>query len=196
MKEYYDRRAAEYDATSHELARSDPATAGDAIELEAAIASLPPGRILDVACGTGWLTRLLRGRVVGLDQSEAMLRLAEGRLPDAVFVRAEVPPLPFPSNSFDLVFSSHFYGHLDMETGHELMVEAGRVAAEVVIVEEAWRPGLPDRPTIERRTLEDGSTHDVYKRYFTASGLAAELEGAVLLDTPSLVAVRTDFAVT
>jgi demethylmenaquinone methyltransferase/2-methoxy-6-polyprenyl-1,4-benzoquinol methylase len=196
LKEYYDRRAPEYDATSHELARSDPATASDAIELEAAIASLPPGRILDVACGTGWLTRLLRGRVVGLDQSEAMLRLARGRLPDAVFVRAEVPPLPFPSDSIDLVFSSHFYGHLDRETGHELIAEARRVAAAVVIVEQAWRPGLSDQPTIERRTLGDGSTHDVYKRYFTASGLAAELGGAVLLDTPSLVAVRTDFAVT
>lgn len=195
MKEYYDRRAPEYDATSHELARSDPATAGDAIKLEATIASLPPGRILDVACGTGWLTRLLRGRVVGLDQSEAMLRLARGRLPDAVFVRAEVPPLPFPSDSFDLVFSSHFYGHLDMETREEFVAEARRVASALVIVEEAWRPGLPDQPTIERRTLGDGSTHDVYKRYFTASGLAAELEGAVLLETPSLVAVRTDFAV-
>jgi hypothetical protein len=134
--------------------------------------------------------------VVGLDQSEAMLRLARGRLPDAVFVRAEVPPLPFPSGSIDLVFSSHFYGHLDRETGHELIAEARRVAAAVVIVEQAWRPGLSDQSTIERRTLGDGSNHDVYKRYFTASGLAAELEGAVLLDTPSLVAVRTDFAVT
>jgi demethylmenaquinone methyltransferase/2-methoxy-6-polyprenyl-1,4-benzoquinol methylase len=191
LKEYYDRRAPEYDATSHELARSNPATASDAIELEAAIASLPPGRILDVACGTGWLTRLLRGRVVGLDQSEAMLRLARGRLPDAVFVRAEVPPLPFPSDSIDLVFSSHFYGHLDRETGHELIAEARRVASAVVIVEEAWRPGLPDQPTVERRTLGDGSTHDVYKRYFTASGLAAELGGAVLLDTPSFVAAKT-----
>jgi ubiquinone/menaquinone biosynthesis C-methylase UbiE len=195
VKEYYDRRAPEYDATSHELARSDPATATDAIRLEATIASLPPGRSLDVACGTGWLTRLLQGSVVGLDQSEAMLRLARGRLPDAVFVRAEVPPLPFPSDSFDLVFSSHFYGHLDRETGGELIAEARRVAPALVIVEETWRPGLSDQPAIERRTLGDGSTHDVYKRYFTASGLAAELEGAVLLDTPSLVAVRADFAV-
>ena len=195
MKEYYDRRAPEYDATSHELARSDPETAGDAIKLEETIRSLPPGRILDVACGTGWLTQLLRGRVVGLDQSDAMLGLARGRIPDAVFVRAEVPPLPFPSDSFDLVFSSHFYGHLDGETGAELLAEARRVASALVIVEEAWRPGLPDQPTIERRTLGDGSTHGVYKRYFTASGLAAELNGAVLLDTPSLVAVRTDFAI-
>jgi ubiquinone/menaquinone biosynthesis C-methylase UbiE len=191
LKEYYDRRAPEYDATSHELARSDPATAADAIKLEATIASLPSGRILDVACGTGWLTRLLRGRVVGLDQSEAMLRAARRRLPGTVFVRAEVPPLPFPSDSFDLVFSSHFYGHLDREAGGEFIAEAKRVAAAVVVVEQAWRAGLSDQPTIERRTLGNGSTHDVYKRYFTASGLAAELEGAVLLDTPSFVAAKT-----
>jgi 2-polyprenyl-3-methyl-5-hydroxy-6-metoxy-1,4-benzoquinol methylase len=56
MKEYYARRAAEYDATSWE--------AVDAAEREGVerfVASLPQGRVLDIGCGTGYLTRLLRG---------------------------------------------------------------------------------------------------------------------------------------
>jgi SAM-dependent methyltransferase len=64
MKEYYARRAAEYDATSWE--------AFDETERETVerfVASLPTGRILDIGCGTGFLTRHLRGSVVGVDQS-------------------------------------------------------------------------------------------------------------------------------
>jgi hypothetical protein len=36
--------------------------------LEAFVSDLPPGRSLDIACGTGYLTRLLHGDVVALDQ--------------------------------------------------------------------------------------------------------------------------------
>jgi hypothetical protein len=74
VKQYYARRAAEYDATSWE--------AVDDAEREAVerfVASLPPGRILDIGCGTGYLTRLLRGRVVAVDQSAEMLKLAQAR---------------------------------------------------------------------------------------------------------------------
>jgi hypothetical protein len=34
-----------------------------------------------VACGTAFLTRHLRGEVVGLDQSPAMVEVASARLP-------------------------------------------------------------------------------------------------------------------
>lgn len=37
------------------------------------LSSLPAGRVLDAACGTGVLTRFLQGEVVGLDGSEEML---------------------------------------------------------------------------------------------------------------------------
>jgi len=64
VKEYYARRAAEYEATSWD--------AFDPLQREAVerfVASLPAGQVVDIGCGTGYLTRLLRGRVVGLDQS-------------------------------------------------------------------------------------------------------------------------------
>ena len=60
------------------------------------IASLPPARTLDVACGTGFLTRHLRGEVTGLDQSERMLAIARERMPAARFVCGDALDLPLP----------------------------------------------------------------------------------------------------
>lgn len=156
MREYYDRRAPEYDATAYEAA-----DAGEVASLTAWVAGLARGRVLDVACGTGYLTRFLRGEIVALDQSQAMLEIASERVPGAELVRADVPPLPLDDDSFDRVFTSHFYGHLATAGERERFVdEALRVASEIVVVEQAWRPGLPHE-TWERRQLGDGSRHRV-----------------------------------
>lgn len=57
--------------------------AADRLVAEQFVAELPAGRILDVGCGTGYLTRLLHGSVVALDASNAMLELARVRVPGA-----------------------------------------------------------------------------------------------------------------
>jgi SAM-dependent methyltransferase len=188
MKEYYERRAAEYDATSYELARASE-DAADLEALERFVAELPPGRMLDIACGTGWLTRFLRGDVVGLDQSEAMLSLARARVPEARFVQASIPPIPFADDSFDRALTAHLYSHLESEEQRRpLVVEALRVSPELVVVEQAWQPGM-DEELWEERTLLDGSRHRVFKRYYTAERLAGELGGTIRLETLSFIAV-------
>lgn len=190
MKSYYDRRAPEYDATSYELVQQDPVGARDLAELERVVAELPPARVLDIGCGTGWLTRLLRGSVVALDQSASMLELARRRVPDADFVLADVPPIPFPVASFDRALASHVYGHIErVDDRRAFVADALRVATELIVVEQAWQPDLPAEGW-ERRPLADGSEQLVFKRYFTADDLAGELEAQVLLDTPTFVAVR------
>ena len=190
MNSYYDLRAPEYDATTYELVQQDPAGRRDLGALEQLLAGLPPGRVLDIGCGTGWLTQFLRGQVVALDQSGSMLELARRRVPDAVFVLADVPPLPFPPGSFDRALASHVYSHIEGADEREAFVtEAQRVATELIIVEQAWQAELP-REGWERRPLADGSEHDVFKRYFTAKELADELGAEVILDTPMFVAVR------
>ena len=73
MRAYYERRAPEYDdwwlgpGAYAELDR--PGWHGEVEQLIGVLAGLPPARVLDVACGTGFLTRHLRGEVTGLDQS-------------------------------------------------------------------------------------------------------------------------------
>jgi SAM-dependent methyltransferase len=188
VKEYYDRRAPEYDATSYELWQEGEA-ATDLTRLEDFVANLPPGRVLDIACGTGWLTRRLHGEVVGVDQSEAMLAIAADRVPEGQFIRATVPPLPFPDDSFDRALAAHLYCHIEEEDVRRALVsEALRVAPELTVIAQAWRPGLPEE-TWEERSLADGSSHRVFKRYFTPERLALELGGSAAHETPSFIAV-------
>lgn len=186
MREYYEGRAPEYDATAY-----DAAAGPEVEELTAFVAEQEPGRVLDVACGTGYLTRFMRGDVVALDQSAAMLELAGARLPGVELVRADVPPLPFEDDSFDRVFTSHFYGHLVSTRERARFVEeALRVGPELVVVEETWRSGRPHEAW-EQRELRDASRHRVFKRYFDPDELSEELSGGLVLETRSFVAVRT-----
>jgi ubiquinone/menaquinone biosynthesis C-methylase UbiE len=190
-KLYYDRRAAEYDdwwlGTGLFAERDRPGWDDEVEQLVATIAALEPCRVLDVACGTGFLTRHLRGAVTALDQSEAMLAIAAGRLPAATLVRAGVPPLPFEDNEFDRVFTSHFYGHLEEPLRTHFVNEARRIASELVVVDSAG----PDRQERQRRKLNDGSEHKIYKRWFRADTLASELGGEVLLDGRWFVVVAS-----
>ena len=193
MRVYYDRRAAEYDdwwlGTGLFADRDRPGWAEEVDALTATLDALPPARTLDVACGTGFLTRHLPGEVVGLDQSERMLAVAGSRLPDAELVRGDALALPFEAGSFERLFTSHFYGHLDSAGRKRFLHEVRRVAAELVVVDSALRDDV-EPETVQERVLNDGSRWSVLKRYFTGSGLAAELGGGrVLHDGRWFVAV-------
>ena len=150
------------------------------IALERAVDALRPARTLDVACGTGFLTRHLRGEVTGLDQSERMIEIARERMPSAEFVRADATPLPFADAAFDRVFTGHFYGHLRDAERAAFVAEAHRVAPELVVIDAAVRPDH-EREEVQERILNDGSTFEVYKRYFDGDELARELGGGRVL---------------
>jgi len=195
MKEYYDTRAPEYDEWYLGLGvfadRDRPGWHEDVDALTLAVAGLEPARTLDVACGTGYLTRYLRGQITALDQSVQMLEIASRRLPDATVVRGDALALPFADDSFDRVFTAHFYGHLEEPERAAFLAEARRVAPELVVVDSARRPD--HRPEEwQRRVLNDGSGFAVYKRYFEAADLAAELgRGAIRHASPWFVAVSS-----
>jgi ubiquinone/menaquinone biosynthesis C-methylase UbiE len=184
MRAYYDQRAAEYDDWWLERGlfqrHPRPGWHAEVAEIIGTIASLPPGRVLDVACGTGFLTRHLRGDVVGLDQSRSMVSIAAGRLPGGRVVHGDAVPLPFADGAFDRLFTSHFYGHLTAPEREPFLREARRVADEIVVVDAALTGGVEPEAWQERK-LTDGSRHRVYKRYFTPDGLAAELGGGRVL---------------
>jgi ubiquinone/menaquinone biosynthesis C-methylase UbiE len=184
VKEYYDTRAPEYDewyeGTGRFASRERPAWHDAVRALEQAVGALAPARWLDVACGTGFLTRHLRGEVTGLDQSERMLEIARARVPHGRFVRADGLELPFEDVAFDRVFTGHFYGHLQTGERERFLGEARRVARELVVVDSAVRPDHA-REELQERILNDGTRFEVYKRYFDGEGLAAELGGGTVL---------------
>ncbi len=88
-----------------------------------AVAALPAARTLDVACGTGFLTRHLRGEVTGLDQSAAMVEIAGARLPGARVVRGDAVPLPFADGEFDALFGSARTGSRENSAAARLSVQ-------------------------------------------------------------------------
>lgn len=190
---YYDQRAAEYDewylGHGRFADRDRPGWDAEVKQVVDLVARLPVSRTLDVACGSGFLTRHLRGVVVGADQSPAMVALAQSRLPQGVATVADALSLPFADNAFDRVLTGHFYGHLPADERQAFLTEARRVAGELLIIDSALRPGVEPEQWQER-ILNDGSRHCVYKRYLSGQQLAAELGGRVLFDGTWFVAAQ------
>ncbi len=183
MREYYDTRAPEYDdwwlGRGPWTDRARPGWEEELEQIAALLRSLPPARTLDVACGTGFLTRHLPGEVVALDQSVRMLEEAAKRVPHATLVRGDALELPFPDHCFDRLFTSYFYCHLEEPERVRFLGEARRVASELIVM---GSHALPDEERVrwEERELRDGSRWQVFKRVFEPDGLAAELGGRVL----------------
>jgi ubiquinone/menaquinone biosynthesis C-methylase UbiE len=118
----------------------------------------PGEEVLDVACGTGIVSRRVvphvgpSGRVVGLDISPSMLDVArtcadeEGLKIDWIEATAEA--LPFPEADFDLVvcqFGLMFFTdrHLSLSEMRRVLRDGGRVALAV------WQP-LDQHPFYQR----------------------------------------------
>jgi SAM-dependent methyltransferase len=79
-----------------------------AADLAARAAALAPARVLEVAAGTGALTRALAGaipdaEITATDLNEAMVALGRARAPGAAWQRADAMRLPFDDARFDVV---------------------------------------------------------------------------------------------
>ncbi|MFG3206285.1 class I SAM-dependent methyltransferase [Streptomyces sp. NPDC048192] len=141
----YDKEAGAYDASRGGEARAAAAA-------QAVLDLIPdtPGRLLDVACGTGIVTRRLAAgrpalRVTGADLAAAMVRRAGARLPGAV-VRADSRRLPFPTGTFHAVTSVWLLHLLDPEDVAAVVAECARVL----------RPG-----GVYVTTVDKAASHDV-----------------------------------
>ncbi len=187
--EYYDRRAAEYDATSWEHPGGDAGVAGHVRDVLGALSSV---RTIDVGCGTGYVSRWLPGQLTLMDTSSAMLLIAKQRLPGAGFVRAKAPSLPFAHKAFGRAFTANLYGHLASFERSQLASEMRRVAAELVVLEQLAISGsFSEGP--EERTLVDGSKFTIHKCYFTVDSLLEELGGEILMGGPGFAIIRHVF---
>ncbi|GJD19989.1 hypothetical protein RIVM261_049450 [Rivularia sp. IAM M-261] len=87
------------------------------------LAALQPGeRVLDVGCGTGSLSLVAKkqvgtkGQVVGIDASEEMIEIAQPKASqtnlDVTFQLGLIEGIPYPNQTFDVVFSSMMFHHL------------------------------------------------------------------------------------
>jgi ubiquinone/menaquinone biosynthesis C-methylase UbiE len=175
---YYERRAPEYDdwylGTGLFAQRIRPGWTEELGALRGVLATLRFRSVLDIACGTGFLTASLGGSVVGLDQSGSMLAIARSRIPSAALVQGDALHLPFRSEQFECLMAAHFYGHLDETARLIFLTEARRVSKSILMIDAAELDNVPPEGHQER-VLNDGSRHVVYKRYFTPDRLIAEI---------------------
>jgi ubiquinone/menaquinone biosynthesis C-methylase UbiE len=96
----------------------------------------PRTRFFDAGCGSGGASVLAADRgaqITGLDATEALLKIARERLPQADFRQGDLEQLPFADGSFDCVFACNSIQFT--ESPSRALAELGRVAAnEATIV--------------------------------------------------------------
>ena len=88
----------------------------------------PGARVLDVACGSGFVSAAATARgatAVGIDASSAMLHQARSEHPDAAFHLGNAESLPFADGEFDAVACN--YGMLHFGRPERALAEAFRV---------------------------------------------------------------------
>lgn len=128
-KKIYDVHSAFYDATFGRLVKRRIATAIEHMNIG------ETDRVLDLGIGTGVSLNYYpqRGRIIGVDLSNGMLRecrkkIAQRKLTHAQVFQADAMKLPFAENTFDHVFISHVISVVS--DPYKLVQEAQRVAKE------------------------------------------------------------------
>jgi ubiquinone/menaquinone biosynthesis C-methylase UbiE len=125
------------------------------------------GRVLDVGCGTGYLTRILARRVgesggaLGVDPSPGPLARARslaGDLPHCGFHDGIAEQLPAPDDTFDVVVSSLMIHHLPPDVRAQAADEMFRVLRPggTVLIADFRPPSGPIGRRWTRKTFGEG----------------------------------------
>jgi demethylmenaquinone methyltransferase/2-methoxy-6-polyprenyl-1,4-benzoquinol methylase len=155
----------------------------------------PTGRVLELACGTGWWTeRLARhaGELVAVDASPEAIEMARRRAPSARFVVADLFGWE-PSERYDVVFFSFWLSHVPadrFEWFWGLVDDALKPDGRVFFIDN-YRKKLPElveltnvRSFLQRegeregevvRRLNDGREFRAVKVYYEPDDLARRL---------------------
>jgi SAM-dependent methyltransferase len=93
------------------------------------LAAVGPGaKVLDVACGAGYVAAAARDKgaeATGVDFAPAQVRLAEQTYPDIRFMQGDAEALPFPDGVFDTVLNT--FGLPHVTDANKVVAEAFRV---------------------------------------------------------------------
>ncbi len=118
MRSGYNKIASSYVA-------SRAADSEDVQLLNLLVERLPRGAlVLDAGCGSGYpVVQLLANsfRVVGVDLARKQIQLARRKVPDAMFVCADLSNAPFKNDSFDAVCSHYAIIHVPRNEHSKLL---------------------------------------------------------------------------
>jgi ubiquinone/menaquinone biosynthesis C-methylase UbiE len=198
QKAYYRVRAGEYDEWFLRQGRYDHGPEFRARwegEVEAVRSALErfhaAGRVLELACGTGWWTEQLVGwasELTAIDASAEVLALNAERVPDPKVRRVQADLFAWtPDGGYDVVFFSFWLSHVPPERfeafwtmvrgalnpgGRVFFVDSLRT--ELSTANDHVLPGEDD--IIAERKLNDGSRYSIYKIFYDPAQLQARLE--------------------
>ena len=189
-----ERRASEYDEWFLRQGRYDQGKEHtrqwfrEVAEVQGVLEGLKPfGKVLELACGTGWWTeQLVAGAdsVTAVDASAEVLRLNAERVnsPKVAYLRADIFEWQ-TSETFDFVFFSFWLSHVPPErfTSFWQRVEAALApGGRVFLVDSlhdrhstARDQTLPPPDTaVAKRKLNDGREFEIIKLYYTPKKFA------------------------
>jgi protein-L-isoaspartate O-methyltransferase len=190
LAEYYRERAAEYDAVY-----AKPERQQDLARLHGLVPPLVAGqRVLEVAAGTGYWTRVLSGSAAALtatDLNAETLELARAREyggAAVTFRLADAYALDQVPGEFDTAFVGFFWSHV--LRGDLPRFVAGLRArmgpgARLIVLDNRYVPGS-NHPisrtteagdTYQRRTLNDGRSFEILKNFPDRAQFTADVAG-------------------
>ena len=190
MVDYYAQRAAEYERIFQKPERQD-----DLRALRSFVVENFTGRhVLEVACGTGYWTQILArsaASVTAIDINDEMLDIAcsKPRMRDNVtFRREDAYALPRFPKQFSGGLAGFWWSHVPKARLRPFLTGLHRAfapGATMVFIDNAYVQGSStpifrrdaDGNTYQRRTLSDGSTHEVLKNFPTEAELRHALDG-------------------
>jgi SAM-dependent methyltransferase len=138
----------------------------------------PPGRVLDVGCGTGALAARLAETgyaVVGIDPSQGMLDVMRERVPEVEAVQGSATEMPFGDAEFDLslcVATMHHIAEPDaVRRALGEMVRVVKPAGHILVWDH--NPRNPYWPYLMRRVPQDRGDERLIGLEELLSGLEA-----------------------
>ena len=168
------------------------------------IGTIPPGRALDAACGTGRHARELARlghTVTGVDLAPEMLERARAAVPSATFREGDLRSIPAGDAEFDLVVCGLALAHvvdLDAPAAElaRVLAPGGRLIVSVLHPFQAilgWHAPFEDDNGQRWFVREHPHTHADYLDAFAAAGLRLRRCGEPKLTAAEVPAKRRAF---
>jgi ubiquinone/menaquinone biosynthesis C-methylase UbiE len=188
LKRYYAGHADEYEKIYY---RDHTMRQLELAELAVTVRGLFRGRrILEVACGTGYWTQIaadVAAGIVATDAANEMLVLARQKNlpPEKVELKiADAYSLGDIAGEFDAGMACFWFSHVPKSRREEFLQEFHAKldrGAVVFMVDNMYARGYGGElirhadaeDTFKRRTISDGSSHEILKNYFSAAELEA-----------------------
>ncbi len=191
---YYDERAQEYDeiySGKSPLIQEPDLYQKDVKRIAGIISTFGTGHVVDIGCGTGFWLPYYAGnasRITLIDESENMLNICRRRIKALEIAdkceihRENFFRKTFGNNRFDSVIIGFFVSHIPPKHEELFFTRLKTLLkpyAQVLFIDSVWsKERRPHRKKsgIQERTLNNGRTFKIFKRYFTLPDVEAMFE--------------------